>query len=93
MKRSISLEQAKSRYLYRYTMEHKPSWANYSAPSGKYYAPQYASDAELYANTEFPGEKRHRELGVRPKSSCLSENETWPLGQWLDEPFIVRSAA
>lgn len=79
--RKIPLEIAKSRYPYRYTMEHVPAWAKTSAPNGKYYAPQYTSDQEWYARTAFPPNNPYS------RSDCHSTGQTWPLGQWLSKPF------
>ncbi len=85
MKRAITLEQARSQYVHRYTMEHIPAWARKPCEgNGKFYAPQYRSDAEWYANTYFPGEP---ELVGDDGTHCQSFNQTWPLGQWLDAPY------
>ncbi len=84
--RPLTFDEAKRRYVHRYTMEHVPAWALNSASSGKYYAPQYRSDREWYDNTEFPGEG-----SVEVKSSyCHSSNQSWPLGTWLDQPYEVK---
>jgi hypothetical protein len=70
-------------------MEHVPQWAH-SSPSQhggtetRYYAPQYASDAEWYENTVFPGER-----GAIDEESCYSRNQSWPCGQWLNAPYPV----
>lgn len=86
MKRSISFTQAKRDYPNRYTMEHKPAWANMPCGNGKYYAPQYRTDREWYENTAFPGEN-----GIEPdETACYTIVQTWPLGQWLDAPFEVQ---
>jgi hypothetical protein len=83
MPRPITLQQARANYPYRYTMEHFPAWARKPCGNGKYYAPQYASDAEWYENTVFPGEGHlHGNCG-----NCESSGQTWPLGQWLDAPY------
>lgn len=86
MKRKVSFEAAKARFVHRYTMEHVPGWARARNPgNGKFYAPDYASDREWYENTTFPGEP-----GLHGNNRhCLSMNQTWPLGYWLDEvpPF------
>lgn len=90
MKRAMTLEQAKARYVHRYTMEHVPAWARkpcIDEGTGTivfYYAPQYRSDQEWYDNTIFPGEKGH--YGGR-ETSCMSEKNTWPLGTRLTEPY------
>lgn len=91
MKRIISLEHAKSQYPHRYTMEHVPNWALVAPDALKrgekvrpgYYAPQFRTDAEWYANTLFPGEGH---VGKR-EEHCYTSGQTWPLGQWLDAPF------
>ena len=81
--RTISLEQAKSRYPHRYTMEHRPAWAAQQCGNGKYYAPQFRTDLEWYENTTFPGE------GCLPKADkhCETSGQTWPLVKWLDQPY------
>ena len=74
-----TLKEAQARFVHRYTMEHKPAWANKPADNGKRYAPQYRSDAEWYANTTFPGEP-----GLHGNCKyCETHNPSWPLGQWL----------
>lgn len=81
MSRPISFERAKAQYLHRYTLEHVPEWARKINPgNGKYYAPQYRTDAEWYELTTFPGENGH----PRNEDHCLSNGQTWPCGQWLD---------
>jgi hypothetical protein len=82
MKRPISFEQAKAQYTHRFTMEHVPVWAILRAPNGKYYAPQYRSDKEWYDNTLFAGESE-----LATKEACYTANQSWPLGQWLDQPY------
>lgn len=79
----MTIEKAKAQYVNRYTMEHKPEWANKRAPNGKFYAPQYASDQEWYERTLFPP---NNPLGKRIQD-CYSQNPSWPLGMWLDAPF------
>lgn len=81
--RPITFTQAKAQYVHRYTLEHVPQWARTPCDNGKYYAPQYASDAQWYAVTLFPGEG---ELS-KWERHCMSFGQTWPLGQWLDAPF------
>lgn len=82
MKRVLTLSQAQALYLHRYTLEHRPQWA-LKPCNGKFYAPQYRSDAEWYANTVFPGEG---DIGKR-EDHCYSTGATWPCGQWLDAPI------
>lgn len=86
-KRSISFKDACSRYVHRYTMDHVPEWAKARAHNGKFYAPQYASDAEWYACTEFNGEGE-----IADSKHCYSSRQTWPLGHWLDTQFDPSSA-
>lgn len=81
--RKISFQDACRKYTNRFTMEHVPSWAKHPASNGKYYAPQYSSDREWYESTIFPGEGN-----IHPRSKyCESTNQTWPLGQWLANPY------
>jgi len=86
MKRRVSFEAAKAKYVHRYTMEYIPAWARIrNTDNGKFHAPQYRSCREWYENTTFPGgpglhgNNRH----------CMSTGQTWPLGLWLDDvpPF------
>lgn len=81
--RVISLADAKRQFVHRFTVEHVPPWARQPFDDGTYPAPQYASDQEWYDNTPFPGE------GFITKWSryCQSDNQTWPLGQRLTEPY------
>jgi hypothetical protein len=80
-----TIEQAKREYVHRFTMEHVPAWAAKPMPNGTHYAPQYASDAEWYANTLFPGEEGNPHS---PRlGACYSTNPTWPLGHFLTEPY------
>jgi hypothetical protein len=81
--RKISFEDACRQYVHRFTMDHVPEWARTPLKVGKYYAPQYRSDREWYDNTVFPGEPGH--YGTR--NECNTHGQTWPLGQWLTEPF------
>lgn len=83
MKRPISLATARAQYVHRFTCEHIPAWVHKRAPNGKFYAPQYRNDAEWYENTIFPGEQGH----PRKEDHCMSDGQTWPLGQWLDSPY------
>jgi hypothetical protein len=83
MARRLSFKTACSQYVHRFTMEHVPDWATHPCGNGRYYAPQYTSDREWYANTKFPGEPEH----FGDTDSCYSTGLTWPLGQWLDRPF------
>lgn len=78
--------QACTAYVHRYTIDHVPAWALKPCEgNGRYYAPQFASDAEWYANTRFHGEPGH--FGRR--NECYTSGQTWPRGQWLDAPFTA----
>ena len=79
-KRKISFDQAKLDYPHRFTCEHVPQWAKKPCDgNGKFYAPQYKSDAEWYENTRFNGESP-----LADSTFCFSSGPTWPRGQWLD---------
>ena len=79
-KPKLSFEEAKRMYVHRYTMEHIPSWAKNPVDNRKYYAPQYRTDKEWYDNTVFPPHNGF-------KDHCTSTNQSWPLGQWLENPY------
>lgn len=84
MARPLTFEQAKARYVHRFTLEHVPAWASVPAPCGRFYAPQYRTDREWYEATAFPGE-----CDISPRARyCHSAGRTWPWGQWLDAPFV-----
>lgn len=95
--RAITLEEAKRQYVHRYTMEHKPAWAEkpmkeYLQGAGYsqtlvtvYYAPQYATDKEWYERTSFPGEGDV----MADEDYCYSHSQTWPLGRELNKPFTT----
>ena len=88
MSRAISFEEAKRRYVNRYTMEHVPTWsrtrpADHGGTETRYYAPQFRTDREWYENTRFYGESGH----IGRKGECFTTGQTFPLGHWLDRPF------
>lgn len=83
-----TFEEARSRYVNRYTMEHVPGWALKPSRPGRWYAPHFRTDREWYAATTFPGEP-----GYTGRRFCHTENETWPLGTWLAAPLSVASGA
>lgn len=82
-------EEAKRKYVHRFTMEHVPAWAlkdpGNPRADGKpcFYAPQYRTDREWYDNTTFPGEAGHD----GDECHCYASGQTWPLGKWLDRPY------
>lgn len=85
--RKLTLTQAKARYVHRYTMEHVPAWAakpiyHDDRKQSLYYAPQYRTDKEWYENTTFFGES-----DMADPDYCYSNNQSWPLGQWLEKPY------
>lgn len=87
--RPLTLAQAQARYPQRYTCDHVPQWATYPLRRDRlgdaedYPGPAYASDAEWYDRTAFPGEH-----GL-PAShfGCVSTRETYPWGRYLPAPF------
>lgn len=83
MQRAITFEEAKRLYVHRFTLEHVPVWARKPRPNGTFYAPQFRSDAEWYANTLFPGEG----YVSRRSRYCETSGQTWPLGQALTAPL------
>ena len=83
MEMSMTFTEAKARYVHRFTMDFVPRWARATAPNGKYYAPQYASDAEWFACTLFPPNNPYH------RKNCHSASPTFPLGQWLDKPYTL----
>lgn len=83
MKRRLSFTEATARYVHRFTGDHVPQWAR-RPHKGRYYAPQFASDREWYDHTRFPGELGY--LGLVP--DCYTTGHTWPIGHWLEAPFI-----
>ena len=87
----MTIDQAKAAYVHRYTMEYVPEWAKQQAPNGRYYAPQYRTDAEWFANTLFP--PNNPVARSKRDTSCFSTNQSWPLGHWLDAPFQKGRAA
>ena len=66
-----------SRYVHRYTMDHKPAWVRNPRPDGRPYMPQYASDAEWLAKTYF----NVKANGTPANADCYSATPTWPLGK------------
>ena len=78
-----TLQQARARYVYRFTMEHVPQWARAQRPDGTFYAPQYRTDAEWFANTLFKGDPGWFGIG----NDCQSSNQSWPIGKSLPAVF------
>ena len=76
--------KAKRLYQSRFTAEHAPRWAKFAAPGGKYHAPRNGTDMEWYMKTLFPGEE-----GCPGNWHCLSRDQSFPLGQWLNEPYEI----
>lgn len=84
-----TLAVACARYINRYTVDYVPAWTRTPCEgNGKFYAPQFASDSEWYENTKFPGEPGHHGMG----DDCYTSGQTWPLGNWLDAPFVEGQA-
>lgn len=88
MARVISFEQAKARYIHRFTMEHVPAWSrlrpcDQGGTETWFCAPQFRTDREWYDNTLFPGEGH---VGKR-ETHCYTTGHTFPLGIRLDQPY------
>ena len=66
-------------------MDHVPAWARKICINGFFYAPQFRSDAEWFANTKFKGDAGWHGVG----SDCQTSGETWPLGEWLEAPYYA----
>lgn len=62
-------------YTHRFTREHFPAWAKSPRPDGTAYPPQFDSDAEWLARTQFHV-RRDGRLDRRHRS-CFSV-PTWP---------------
>ena len=80
-----TFEEAKAKYVHRFTMEHVPAWAAdefYPKGTPRFYAPQYKTDREWYDKTVFPTDKRTRH--------CFSAGQSWPIGHSLSKPFTKR---
>ena len=84
--RPLSFEDAKSRYVHRFTTEHVPKWAGDKRSDGSHYAPHYASDKEWYDNIDFPGEGA---VPTKRFKRSESRNQSWPHGQSLKEPYKI----
>lgn len=76
-----------SAYVYRYTRDHKPAWANAEWKDGKPYPVQFRSDAEWLANSRFAVLKDGRlDRSVR---ECHS-HPTWPDNPEMAEAWRFR---
>lgn len=87
--RPLTLAQAQAAYPHRFTCDHFPAWAAHPLRRDQrgmptdYPAPQYASDAEWYERTTFPGER-----GLSPSAHwCISARPAWPLGERLPHAY------
>ncbi len=66
-------------YINRFTIEHRPAWVarTPNRPDGKAYMPQFASDQDWLAHTEF----RIRNDGrLDERANFCHSTPTWPLG-------------
>jgi len=57
-------------YVHRFTREHVPAWSRQPMPNGQAYQPQYESDAQWLACTQFRV-RRDGRLDKRARS-CMS---------------------
>ena len=46
-------EQCKSKFVHRFTGDHRPKWATQKIPNGQNYKRQFRNDKEWLANTYF----------------------------------------
>lgn len=91
-KKEMTFKEACAAYVHRFTMDHIPQWAMHcNLGTGKYHAPQYRSDREWFERTMFPPNNPY--ASSTRDTACHSSNQSWPLGQWLDEPFTRQMAA
>jgi len=67
--------KALSKFVHRFTKDHKPAWAREPMPNGKPYPVQFASDSDWLAHTHF-FVNQDGTLSARHKY-CMS-NPTWP---------------
>ncbi len=72
-------DEAKRRFLNRYTGDHVPYWAPAPREDGQPWAMQFASDAEWFDNTRFWLNSNKNLL----KMPCESK-PTWPLNPELE---------
>ena len=78
----MAFEQAKNRYVHRFTADHIPDWARQKADNGRYHAPGFSSDRDWYEKTIFPGEGN-----ISSRSRFCESKPDFPFGKWLVEPF------
>jgi hypothetical protein len=71
-------QEARRRYVHRFTGEHAPAWTRSPRPCGRPYPVHFRDDSDWLANTDFPVTKAGR-LADRP-SACQSR-PTWPNGK------------
>ena len=65
-------------YVHRFTVDHKPTWAQSLRPDGRPYQPQFASDANWLVHTEFQVRADGR---LDRRAHHCNSSPTWPLGQ------------
>lgn len=80
--RPLSIDEARRRFVKRFTLNHIPHWAKHKLPNGKYPGPRYESDQHWYATSEFIG------FGATGVRKYIREGKpTYPVGRFLDAPF------
>lgn len=67
-------EEAKRRFVHRYTGDNKPKWARKEWKDGKPYPLQFKDDADWLAHTIF---RTNRDGSLHARASCES-SPTWP---------------
>lgn len=92
MTRIISFEQAKARYVHRFTCQNVPDWSRFERSVGVFYGPHFLTDREWYENTVFPGETRniagHGSVYLKASERhCHTMNHSFPHGQKLGAAY------
>lgn len=72
--------EALSRFVHRFTGEHRPQWATKPRPDGSPYPVQFRDDADWLANTRFTIRK-DGELARNVR--CCYSTPTWPFNPEL----------
>ena len=68
-------QQVLSRYIHRFTGDHRPQWASKLMPNGKRYPLQFTNDQEWLHNTLFAVRKNGQ---INNKYNYCESHATWP---------------
>lgn len=71
----VTQREALSRFVHRFTRDHKPRWAQKPMPDGSPYPVQFASDADWLANTTF---RVRKDGGLDSRTGFCASSPTWP---------------